>query len=462
MIPSVTTTCTSSAHPAGSSADPKCRVDMFSKPAGQNTSAIICIDIYSRQASAVEGICCMAERFDRIWHNARLATVRGDLADLGVIERGVIAARDGRIAFAGDRSDFPSGADAAERIDCAGRWITPGLVDCHTHLVFGGNRAQEFELRLQGASYEEIARAGGGIVSTVAATRASSEAELVASALPRLDALIGEGVTTVEIKSGYGLNTETEMRQLSAARAVGRNRPVTIRTTFLGAHALPAEADGDKDRYIDLVCREMLPAVAQAGLADAVDGFMEGIAFSGDQTARVFRVAKALGLPVKLHADQLSNLGGAALASEFSALSADHLEHTDHAGVAAMARADTVAVLLPGAFYFIRETTKPPVELFRTHGVNMALATDCNPGSSPLTSLLLAMNMGATLFRMTVAECLAGVTREGARALGVFGETGTLEAGKWCDLAIWDINRPAELIYRMGFNPLHSRVWKGR
>jgi imidazolonepropionase len=404
----------------------------------------------------------MAERFDRIWHNARLATVRGDLPDLGVIERGVIAARDGRIAFAGDRSDFPSGADAAERTDCAGRWITPGLVDCHTHLVFGGNRAQEFELRLQGASYEEIARAGGGIVSTVAATRASSEAELVASALPRLDALIGEGVTTVEIKSGYGLNTETEMRQLSAARAVGRNRPVAIRTTFLGAHALPPEADGDKDRYIDLVCHEMLPAVAQAGLADAVDAFMEGIAFSGDQTARVFRAAKALGLPVKLHADQLSNLGGAALASEFSALSADHLEHTDRAGVAAMARAGTVAVLLPGAFYFIRETTKPPVELFRVHGVNMALATDCNPGSSPLTSLLLAMNMGATLFRMTVAECLAGVTREGARALGVLGETGTLEAGKWCDLAIWDIDRPAELIYRMGFNPLHSRVWMGR
>jgi imidazolonepropionase len=406
--------------------------------------------------------CCMAELFDRIWHKARLVTVRGDLPELGVIERGVIAARDGRIVFAGARSDFPSGADAAERIDCAGRWITPGLVDCHTHLVFGGNRAHEFELRLQGASYEEIARAGGGIVSTVAATRASSEAELVASALPRLDALIGEGVTTLEIKSGYGLNTETEMRQLSAARALGRNRPVSIRTTFLGAHALPPEADGDKDRYIDLVCHEMLPAVAQAGLADAVDAFMEGIAFSGEQTARVFRAATALGLPVKLHADQLSNLGGAALASEFSALSADHLEHTDGAGVAAMARAGTVAVLLPGAFYFIRETTKPPVDLLRAHGVSMALATDCNPGSSPLTSLLLVMNMGATLFRMTVAECIAGVTREGSRALGMLGETGTLEAGKWCDLAIWDIDRPAELVYRIGFNPLHSRVWRGQ
>ena len=404
----------------------------------------------------------MAERFDRIWHNARLVTMREDLPDLGVIERGLIAARDGRIVFAGARSDVPSDAEAAERIDCAGRWVTPGLVDCHTHLVFGGNRAHEFELRLKGASYEEIARAGGGIVSTVAATRSAREAELVADALPRLDALIGEGATTVEIKSGYGLNTETEMRQLSAARSLGRSRPVAIRTSFLGAHALPPEAGGDKDRYIDLVCREMLPTMARAGLADAVDAFMEGIAFSRDQTARVFQAAKAQGLPVKLHADQLSNLGGAALAAEFSALSADHLEHTDGAGVAAMAEAGTVAVLLPGAFYFIRETQKPPVELFRAHGVNMALATDCNPGSSPLTSLLLAMNMGATLFRMTVAECLAGVTREGARALGILGETGTLEPGKWCDLAIWDIDRPAELVYRIGFNPLHSRVWRGR
>jgi imidazolonepropionase len=404
----------------------------------------------------------MAERFDTIWHNARLATVREDLPDLGVIERGVIAAKDGCIAFAGSHLDFPADADAKERIDCEGRWITPGLIDCHTHLVFGGNRAHEFELRLKGASYEEIARAGGGIVSTVAATRAATEAELLTGALPRLDALIGEGVTTIEIKSGYGLNTQTEMRQLSAARALGRVRPVSVRTSFLGAHALPAEAEGDKDRYIDLVCREMLPAVAEAGLADAVDAFMENIAFSGDQTARVFRAARALGLPVKLHADQLSDLGGAALAAEFSALSADHLEHTGEAGVAAMARAGTVAVLLPGAFYFIRETTRPPVELFRTHGVHMALATDCNPGSSPLTSLLLAMNMGATLFRMNVAECLAGVTREGARALGLLDETGTLEAGKACDLAIWDIERPAELIYRIGFNPLHRRVWRGR
>lgn len=404
----------------------------------------------------------MAERFDRIWHNARLATVRADRSDLGEIEHGLIAARGGHIVYAGAAADFPVNADAIKRIDCEGRWITPGLVDCHTHLVYGGNRAHEFELRLKGASYEQIARAGGGIVSTVAATRKASEAELVASALPRLDALIGEGATTVEIKSGYGLDTETEMRQLAVARSISRQRPIAIRTSFLGAHALPAEADGDKDRYIDLVCTEMLPAVAKAGLADAVDAFMEGIAFSAQQTARVFEAAKELGLPVKLHADQLSNLGGAALAAQFSALSADHLEHTDEAGAAAMAKAGTVAVLLPGAFYFIRETQKPPIEAFRQHGVPMALATDSNPGSSPLTSLLLAMNMGATLFRMNVAECLAGITREGARALGVLHETGTLEAGKWCDLAIWDIERPAELVYRIGFNPLHRRVWRGQ
>lgn len=404
----------------------------------------------------------MAERFDRVWRNARLATLRDGEPGLGVIEQGVVAARDGRIAFAGPQSDFPADADAAERVDCEGRWITPGLVDCHTHLVHGGDRAHEFELRLAGASYEEIARAGGGIVSTVAATRAATEDALVASALPRLDALIAEGVTTIEIKSGYGLETTTELRQLSAARALGGKRPLSVRTSFLGAHALPAEADGDKDRYIDLVCNEMLPAVAKSGLADAVDAFMENIAFSAAQTARVFTAATMLGLPIKLHADQLSNLGGAALAAGFGALSADHLEHTDEAGAVAMAQSGTVAVLLPGAFYFIRETQKPPVELFRKHGVKLALATDCNPGSSPLTSLLLTMNMAATLFRMTVDECLAAVTREGARALGLLAETGTLEQGKWCDLAIWDIGRPAELIYRMGFNPLHQRVWRGR
>ena len=350
---------------------------------------------------------------------------------------------------------------AAERIDLGGRWVTPGLIDCHTHLVFGGNRAHEFELRLAGASYEEIARAGGGILSTVKATRAASEDALVASALPRLDALIAEGVTTIEIKSGYGLELDTEARQLRAARRLGQVRPVSVATTFLGAHALPPEADGDKDQYIARLCSQMLPEIAREGLADAVDAFMEGIAFSGGQTARVFEVAKRLGLPVKLHADQLSNLGGAVLAARYGALSADHLEYTDETGAAAMAKAGTVAVLLPGAFYFIRETHKPAVELFRKHKVPIAIATDCNPGSSPLSSLLLTMNMAATLFRLTVDEIVAGVTREAARALGRLDEVGTLEAGKACDLAIWNVERMAELPYRMGFNPLHARVWRG-
>lgn len=403
----------------------------------------------------------MAERFDTIWRNARLATMAGP-AGLGVVENGVVAARGGRIAYAGSASNFPAPSDAAEQIDCAGRWITPGLVDCHTHLVYGGNRAVEFEQRLAGVSYEEIARAGGGIVSTVRATRSASVEQLVASALPRLDALIAEGVTTIEIKSGYGLDLDTETRQLTAARALGDKRSISIKTSFLGAHALPPEANGDKDAYIALVCDRMLPAIAKAGLADAVDGFMEGIAFSAEQTERVFKAAKALNLPVKLHADQLSNLGGAALAARYGALSADHLEYTDEAGVIAMAKSGTVPVLLPGAYYFIRETQKPPVDLFRKHNVGIALATDCNPGSSPLTSLLLTMNMAATLFRMTVEECLKGVTREGARALGLQGEAGTLEAGKWCDLAIWDIEQPADLVYRIGFNPLHRRVWRGR
>ena len=409
----------------------------------------------------------MAERYDTIWHNARLATMArdGTIRNGNAAEQksnGVIACRAGRIAYAGPIDGFSSSADAADKIDCEGRWILPGLIDCHTHLVYGGNRAREFEQRLAGASYEEIAKAGGGIVSTVAATRAASERDLIASALPRLDALMAEGATTVEIKSGYGLDLETELRQLQVARALGEQRAVTIRTTYLGAHTTPPGMSGGTAVYIDRVCNEILPAIAASGAADAVDAFMEGIAFSREETARVFAAARALGLPVKLHADQLSNLGGAALAAEYSALSADHLEYTDDAGAAAMAAAGTVAVLLPGAFYFIRETQKPPVDLFRKHGVAMALATDCNPGSSPLTSLLLTMNMGATLFRMTVDECLAGITREAAKALGLQKEAGTLEAGKWCDLSIWDIERPAELVYRMAFNPLHSRVWRGR
>jgi imidazolonepropionase len=400
--------------------------------------------------------------FDRIWHNARLATLAPGADGLGIVEGGAVAAKDGRIAFVGAQADLPTDTGAAERIDCEGRWITPGLIDCHTHLVFGGNRAHEFELRLKGASYEEIARAGGGIVSTVSATRAASEDELVRSALPRLDRLIAEGCTTVEIKSGYGLDLDTETRMLRAARRLAAERPVAVATSFLGAHALPKEAGGDKDAYIDLVCREMIPAVAEAGLADAVDAFCEGIAFSPEQTARVFAAAKAHGLEVKLHADQLSNLHGARLAAEHGALSADHLEYTDEDGAAALARAGTVAVLLPGAFYTLRETKLPPVESFRRHGTAMALATDCNPGTSPLTSLLLAMNMGATLFRMTVDECVAGVTREAARALGRLGDIGTLEVGKACDLAIWSIERPAELVYRLGFNPLHQRIWRGQ
>lgn len=400
-------------------------------------------------------------QFDRLWRNARLATLAPVLPGLGVIERGAIAARNGRIIYVGPEEGL-SAHNAAETIDCEGRWITPGLVDCHTHLVFGGNRAREFELRLAGASYEEIARAGGGILSTVKATRAASEDELVAAALPRLDHLIAEGVTTVEVKSGYGLDLETEARMLRAARRLGAERDVAVSTTFLGAHALPPEANGDKEAYIDGLCRKMLPAIAAEGLADAVDAFCEGIAFSIAQTERVFEAARAAGLPVKLHADQLSNLGGAALAARHGALSADHLEYTDAAGAAAMAKAGTVAVLLPGAFYFIRETHLPPVDLFRKAGTRIALATDCNPGSSPLTSLLLTMNMGATLFRLTVEECLAGVTREAARALGKLNDIGTLEVGKSCDLAIWDIEEPAELVYRIGFNPLHTRVRRGQ
>jgi imidazolonepropionase len=398
---------------------------------------------------------------DRIWHRCRLATISPSRRGLGLIDDGLIAARDGRIVYAGAAADAPLTLDATERIDCAGRWITPGLIDCHTHLVYGGNRAHEFEQRLAGLSYEEIARAGGGIVSTVKATRKASVDDLVAAALPRLDALIAEGVTTIEIKSGYGLELDTERRQLQAARRLAGERPISVRTTFLGAHTVPPEMAGNKAGYIDLVCNEMLPAIAAEGLADAVDAFCEGIAFSVEQTAQLFAKAQTLGLPLRLHADQLSNLHGAALAARFGALSADHLEYADDDGVAAMARAGTVAVVLPGAFYFIREHQKPPIEAMRRHGVPIALATDSNPGTSPLTSLLLAMNMGATLFRLTIDECIAAVTREAARALGLFEQTGSLEAGKSCDLAIWDIERPAELVYRIGFNPLHARVWRG-
>lgn len=399
------------------------------------------------------------ERFDAVWHDARLATMAGP--GLSIVEDGAVAVRNGLIVFAGPRSELPTDWDAPRRVACDGRWITPGLIDCHTHLVHGGDRAAEFEMRLAGASYEEIARSGGGIVSTVGATRAADEDALVRSTLPRLDALVAEGVTTVEVKSGYGLEPETEMRQLAAARRLAGLRDVDVVTTFLGLHALPKEFAADRTAFVDAMCATV-PRIAAAGLADAVDAFCEGIAFTPEETACLFRAAQAAGLPVKLHADQLSNLHGARLAAAHGALSADHLEHTDEDGAAAMARAGTVAVLLPGAFYFIRETKTPPVALFRRHGVPMAVATDCNPGTSPLTSLLLAMNMAATLFRMTVEECLAGVTREAARALGRHDTVGTLAPGKRADLAIWSIERPVELVYRMGFNPLHARIKGGR
>jgi len=398
-------------------------------------------------------------RCDRIWRNARLATLAPSRPGLGEVKRGLVASLGGRIFYAGPEAEAPN-LQAAHSTDCEGRWITPGLIDPHTHLVYAGDRAAEFEQRLNGASYEEIARAGGGIVSTVGATRAASESDLTAIARPRLEALVAEGVTTIEIKSGYGLSTEHELKQLRAARALGDRARIV--TSFLGAHALPPEFRDDADGYIDLVCGEMIPAVAAAGLADAVDAFCEGIGFTPAQTRRVFEAARAHGLPVKLHAEQLSNLHGAALAAEFGALSADHLEHLDEAGVAAMARAGTVATLLPGAYYFTRDTKAPPIAALRAQGVPMALATDSNPGTSPMTSILLVMNMAATLFRLSVDECLAGVTREAARALGRLGDVGTLDLGKRCDLAIWDIERPAELVYRIGFNPLHARVWGGQ
>jgi imidazolonepropionase len=398
-------------------------------------------------------------RFDTIWLDARLATLAPARSGLGLVEHGAVTASGGRIAFAGPMADLPTGWDATQRVALDGRWITPGLIDCHTHLVYAGDRAHEFELRLAGASYQDIARQGGGIVATVKATRAASERDLVAAALPRLDRLLAEGATTVEIKSGYGLELATEARMLRAARSLAGEREVSVVTTFLGAHALPPEAS-DKERYIDQVVA-MIPAVAREGLADAVDAFCEGIAFSPEQTARVFAAAKAAGLPLRLHADQLSNLHGARLAAQHGALSADHLEYADEEGVTAMAQAGTIAVLLPGAFYVLKEKQRPPVDALRRQGVPIAIATDCNPGTSPVTSLLITMNMGATLFGLTIEEAVAGVTREAARALGRLAEIGTLEAGKWCDLAIWDVERPAELVYRIGFNPLHARIWRG-
>jgi imidazolonepropionase len=404
--------------------------------------------------------CYIRGMWDALLTDANLLTMTG--GRYGVIERGALAVADGCIAWIGPQSGLPGAPEtlAREHESLDGRWLTPGLIDCHTHLVYGGHRAREFEQRLQGATYEEIAHAGGGIVSTVRATRDASDTRLAQDAAVRLRRLLDDGVTTVEIKSGYGLDTATEMKMLRVARLLGSLTGVRVRTTFLGAHALPPEYAGRADDYVALVCDEMLPAVAEAKLADAVDVFCERIAFSPEQAARVFDRAGQLGLPVKLHADQLSDGGGAALAARYGALSAEHLEYTSDAGVLAMAAAGTVAVLLPGAFYFLRETKLPPIAAFRDAGVPIAIATDCNPGSSPLTSLLLAMNMACTLFRLTPEEALAGATTHAARALGMADSIGTLEVGKAADLAAWEIDTPAELAYAMGASPLYA-AWVG-
>jgi len=394
----------------------------------------------------------------QVWRNATLATMQPGEAPYGLIQTGAIAAENGRIVWAGASDDLPEDYSgwASENLD--GWLVTPALIDCHTHLVYAGGRAREFEMRLEGASYEEISKAGGGIRSTVKATRAASEDELVEAALPRLDALIAEGAGTVEIKSGYGLDLESERRMLRAARRLGEMRPVRVCTTFLGAHALPEDYEGRADAYIDLVCEEMMPALAGEGLVDAVDAFCERIGFTNAQTRRVFEKAKTLGLPVKLHAEQLSDQNGAALTAEFGGLSADHLEHLSETSIKAMAAAGTVAVLLPGAFYFLKDERLPPVDALREAGVAMAVATDSNPGTSPMTSPLLAMNMACVLFGLTPEEALAGTTRNAAKALGLQGETGVIAPGHRAELAVWNADHPAELSYRFGFNPLHARI----
>ena len=400
--------------------------------------------------------------YDTLWVNANLATMRAGGAPYGAVIDGAIGISAGKIAWAGARADLPGQPEkiSAEVLDAERAWITPGLVDCHTHLVYGGNRANEFEMRLGGATYEDIARAGGGIVSTVRKTRAASDAELTTTATARLKRLMAEGVTTIEIKSGYGLDMRTEIRMLRVARLLGGADSVTVKTTFLGAHAVPEEYKGRPDAYIDFVAGEVLPEAALAGLVDAVDAFCEVIGFTPAQTMRVFDAAKAHGLPVKLHADQRSDFGGAALAARYGALSADHIEFAGEAGIAAMGAAGTVGVLLPGAYYFLREKQLPPLEALRRHGVPIAIATDSNPGSSPLLSILMAMNFACTLFRLTPEEALAGITRNGAKALGMGNTHGTIEAGKAADLAFWKVDSPGELAYAMGANPC-VRVVKG-
>jgi imidazolonepropionase len=395
-------------------------------------------------------------RGDRLWKNARIATCA---ADLGIIESGAIACRDGRIIWVGPQSALPPDFDALEIIDCAGRWITPGLIDCHTHLIFAGNRSDEFARRQAGESYADIARSGGGILATMRATRDASENQLVEAALSRLDAWIAEGVTTIEIKSGYGLDRDAELRLLGAAREIGHRRPIDVAATYLGAHAMPP--DRPRDVYLAMIRDQIIPCIAANKLADAIDGFCETIAFAPDEIATVFEAARRHGLPVKLHADQLSDGGGAGLAARFRALSADHLEYASEDGVKAMAQAGTVAVLLPGAFYMLREPQPPPIAAMRRHGVAMAVATDCNPGTSPLTSLLLAANMACVLFGLTIGEAWLGITRHAAAALGRSASIGSIEAGKACDLAIWNTESLAGLIGWMGPAPLHQRVFKG-
>jgi len=404
----------------------------------------------------------MSEINNYVFKNAHIAPMASSNQRYGgLIEDGALVVQDGDIVWCGKSDDLPKAFENWHQHDLDGALLTPGLIDCHTHLVFGGDRAKEFEMRLEGASYEEVARAGGGILSTVTATRSASVDELVELALPRLDALLAEGVTTIEIKSGYGLDLPTERNMLLAARKLATLRPIIVKTTFLGAHATPPEFKGNSDQYIDHIVETMLPALGAEGLVDAVDGFCEGIAFSPDQIKLVFDAAKKLNLPIKLHAEQLSNLGGAVLAANYKALSADHLEYLDEAGVEAMSAAGTVAVLLPGAFYTLRETQMPPLAHLRTHNVPIAIATDSNPGSSPLTSILLTMNMAATLFRMTPEEALRGVTINAAKALGVDKTVGSIEIGKRADLAVWDVKTPAELTYRIGFNPLKHSIFGG-
>lgn len=390
--------------------------------------------------------------------DVHVATMASNAGDYGLVNDAAIVIADGVIEWVGSVLDLPPDYAGYDRQSFEGRLVTPALIDCHTHIVHGGNRAREFEMRLNGASYEEIARAGGGIVSTVAATRAATEAELLASALPRVDSLMAQGVAVIEVKSGYGLDLETEIKMLRTARALGRHRPIRVVTSFLGAHAVPNGMDADT--YIDTVCIPTLEAAHAEGLVDAVDGFCEGIAFDTTQIARVFDKARDLGLRVKLHAEQLSHLGGTALAAAYGALSADHVEYATEADAAALAAAGTVAVLLPGAFYTIHETQAPPVQAFRDHGVAMAVGTDWNPGSSPLGSILLAMNMACTLFRLTPEEALAGTTRNAARALGLT-DCGVIAPGMRADLAIWNVSDPAELSYGIGINPLHSRIFGG-